>query len=374
MKKKEIVIFSSRLFAINNFLDDLIYSLKKQYNITIISQIDGQSTKNHKIKYININFDRKINLFKDFFDVFYFFFYLRKNNPDLIITITPKISFLVSLSNFFFRKKRIHFFTGQIWYNYSNVKKIIFKNFDKFILSGSVFAFVDSKSQIKYLINNGFKKNKLKLINNGSICGVDTKKFLSNNKIKQRFKRKYRIKKESIILLYCGRITKDKGFFDLLNLNQKLLTDKIDFNLVVAGSDEESIIKKFYKSNKYSFENFIFLDYVKDINKILPVADIFIILSKREGFGMSVIEASSCKIPIIATNIVGLRDSVVNNYTGILIKNYQITRDYNRILNMFNSYNVRKKFGHNGRIYVKNFYEKKNVINFLYKEITNLIK
>ena len=89
---------------------------------------------------------------------------------------------------------------------------------------------------------------------------------------------------------------------------------------------------------------------------------------------MSVIEASSCKIPIIATNIVGLRDSVVNNHTGILIKNYQITRDYNRILNMFKNYNVRKKFGNNGRIYVKNFYEKKNVINFLYKEITNLIK
>ena len=78
MKKKEIVIFSSRLFAINNFLDDLIYSLKKKYNITIISQIDGQSTKNHKIKYININFDRKINLFKDFFDVFYFFFTYEK--------------------------------------------------------------------------------------------------------------------------------------------------------------------------------------------------------------------------------------------------------------------------------------------------------
>ena len=374
MKKKEIVIFSSRLFAINNFLDDLIASLKKQYSITIISQIDEQSTKNHKINYINLNFDRKINIFKDLINIFDFFLYLRKKNPDLIITITPKISFLVSVANFFHKKKRIHFFTGQIWYNYSNIKKFVFKNFDKFILRNSLFAFVDSKSQKKYLINNGFKKNKLKLINNGSICGVDTKKFVSNKDIKERFKKKYHIKKESVILLYCGRISKDKGFLDLLNLNQKLLSDKIDFNFVVAGSDEESIIKKLNDSNKNTFQKFIFLDYVKEIYKILPIADIFIILSKREGFGMSVIEASSCKIPIIATNIVGLRDSVVNNHTGILINNYKNIRDYNKILNIFNNYKIRKKFGNNGRNYVKNFYEKRNVISFLYKEITNSIK
>ena len=89
---------------------------------------------------------------------------------------------------------------------------------------------------------------------------------------------------------------------------------------------------------------------------------------------MSVIEASSCKIPIIATNIVGLRDSVVNNHTGILINNYKNIRDYNKILNIFNNYKIRKKFGNNGRNYVKNFYEKRNVISFLYKEITNSIK
>ena len=374
MKKNELVIFSSRLFAINNFLDDLIDSLKEQNKITIISQIDELSSKNHKINYINLNFDRKINLLNDLIDVFRFFFYIQKINPDLVITITPKISFLVSLANIFCRKKRIHFFTGQIWYNYKNIKKIIFKNFDKFILNSSSFAFVDSESQKKYLINNGFKKNKLVLINNGSICGVDTKKFISNINIKNSFKKKYHIKEESIILLYCGRITKDKGFFDLINLNQKLLSDKINSYLVVAGSDEEFIIKNLYKNNKNNFKNFIYLDYVKEINKILPIADIFIILSKREGFGMSVIEASSCKVPIIASNIVGLRDSVVNNHTGILIEDYKNTNDYSKILDILKNSKIRKKFGNNGRIFVKNLFEKKNVVNFLHKEISKSIK
>lgn len=374
MKKKELVIFSSRLFAINNFLDDLIDSLKEQNKITIITQIDELSSKNHKINYINLNFDRKINLLNDLIDVFRFFFYLQKINPDLIITITPKISFLVSLANIFRRKKRIHFFTGQIWYNYKNIKKIIFKNFDKFILSNSSFAFVDSESQKKYLINNGFKKNKLVLINNGSICGVDTKKFISNNNIKKSFKKKHHIKEESIILLYCGRISKDKGFFDLINLNQKLLSDKINSYLVVAGSDEEFIIKNLYKNKNNNFKNLIYLDYVKEINKILPIADIFIILSKREGFGMSVIEASSCKVPIIASNIVGLRDSVVNNHTGILIEDYKNTNDYNKILDILKNSKIRKKFGNNGRNFVKNLFEKKNVVNFLHKEISKSIK
>ena len=147
---------------------------------------------------------------------------------------------------------------------------------------------MDSQSQKKYLINNGFKKNKLVLINNGSICGVDTKKFISNINIKKSFKKKHHIKEESIILLYCGRISKDKGFFDLINLNQKLLSDKINSYLVVAGSDEEFIIKNLYKNKKNNFKNFIYLDYVKEINKILPIADIFIILSKREGFGTTI--------------------------------------------------------------------------------------
>ena len=189
------------------------------------------------------------------------------------------------------------------------------------------------------------------------MSGVDSSKFLPNLSLKNSFKDNYNIDNDTLILLFMGRVTKDKGIYELLSLYEKLLNDNFKVKLVLAGLDEE----------------LIYLGHIENPDQIIPIADIFILLSKREGFGLSIIEASSCSIPIIANNIVGLRDSVSDNKTGILIDNFDNFRDYNKIKEIISDNNLRKNLGENGRLYVKKYFEKKDVINYLYSELINYI-
>lgn len=373
MSKKKLIFFSSRLFNINLFLIDLIIKLKDNYEIYVVSFSDGKHEKLSGVNYIQIAFDRKISIFKDTKFLLKFSYLIYKIKPQVIFTITPKISFLISFTNIFFKYTRVHFFTGQLWYNKSGFKKFIYKNIDLFIQNRSNICFVDSKSQLEFLIENGFNKKKIKLIHNGSMSGVDSSKFLPNLSLKNSFKDNYNIDNDTLILLFMGRVTKDKGIYELLSLYEKLLNDNFKVKLVLAGLDEELIINKISFKNKKLYDKLIYLGHIENPDQIIPIADIFILLSKREGFGLSIIEASSCSIPIIANNIVGLRDSVSENKTGILIDNFDNFRDYNKIKEIISDNNLRKNLGENGRLYVKKYFEKKDVINYLYSELINYI-
>ena len=203
-KKKYILIFSSQLSNVYFFLIDLVLSLNDDYHFFIISKKDIKPLKIKNVTYIDIKFKRKISIFYKIFIFFKILKLFNDINIRLILSITPKVSFIISLVNFFFRYRRIHFYTGQIWYNKSAIKKFIFKFFDKIILNSSYLCFVDSKSQRSFLIKEGFNKNKLKLINKGSICGVDTSIFKKNLLLKIDFRKKHNLNKNTIVFLFIG--------------------------------------------------------------------------------------------------------------------------------------------------------------------------
>jgi len=374
LNKKNILIISSLLSNVNFFLYDLIKSLSLNYHFIIISKIDIPKFDIDNITYYDFNFKRKISFFSDFKNLFKLFYLLLNIKPNLVVSITPKISFLISLVNFFLKFNRIHFFTGQVWINMHGLYKYFFKTIDKFVINTSIFCFVDSKSQVEFLIKEGFNKDKLILINNGSVCGVDSNLFKANELLKSNFKTSHKIDDSTLILMFMGRINKDKGFFELINLYKKLKYNNINFKLVLIGNDEEHLLKKLLNTNSDLFNEILFLGYANYPEQILPCADIFILLSKREGFGLTAIQASSCSIPVIGTNIVGLQDSIKNDYTGILIDNIDNINDFNRVLLIFKNKKLREDYGNNGRIYVQKFYEKNNVITFLKNKILSILE
>ena len=81
------------------------------------------------------------------------------------------------------------------------------------------------------------------------------------------------------------------------------------------------------------------IDYVP---QLLGCLDYYVQPSISEGFGLSVIEAMAAKIPVICTDAGGLRESVINNKTGIVVKknDSKSSREYaiqknNKILSVF---------------------------------------
>ena len=375
---KKIAILASIPFFIKAHLDQHIFYLaKKNYKITIITKTDSiiNRYRNRKnIQIIHINFKRKISIFNDILCLFKLFYIFIINRFDIIHSYTPKVGLLTSISSkLSFNKNRIHTFTGQHWINDKKYKKKLYMFFDWLIIKLNSNCYADSFSQITFLINKGIcKENDIHVINNGSVGGVDfntfNKELYNSSKIKHDLGISLNLK----VIIFVGRVNKDKGIFNLINSIINLNTKSHKYCLLIIGpldikNSEEK--ENFYKIKK-KYPNIIkYYNYSDNISKYLSVSDLFCLPSTREGFGTSVIEAAAMKVPVLVSDIYGLNE-IVNKNNGYLLDNINEKEIETKIEYIFQDNNKKKLFIEN--LY-KDIKDKYNSIDILSKLENNYL-
>ena len=75
---------------------------------------------------------------------------------------------------------------------------------------------------------------------------------------------------------------------------------------------------KAYVNERQLDEYFIFTGFLKNIDQVLPSLDIFLMSSKTEGLGTSVIDAQAAKVPVVATAAGGIPELIRHEETGLL--------------------------------------------------------
>jgi glycosyltransferase involved in cell wall biosynthesis len=376
--KKKIVFVSTTIITVQTFLLDHIQELIKQdfeiYIITNIKKIYNNQKLN--VKLINLDFERKISLFSDLLCLFKLFFYLKKISPNLIISITPKAGLLSAFASFFLKIRfRVHIFTGQLWANKKGLYKYFLKFLDEIIVILSTHVLVDSFSQKKFLDINMLrrKRSKYTVIENGSICGVDTNKFRKSYSIRLLLRKKLNISVSSIIITFVGRINYEKGIHNLIDAFKHILLVYKNVYLFLVGHDEIDLKNKL---KNYEYRNKIkIFNHNDNVVNFLQTSDIFCLPSQREGFGVSVIEASSCQLPIVCSDIYGLKDSSIHKITGLKFKLGQNKQMVKHLIKLIRDKKLRKKLGKQGRNLVKKKFSKNKVvdgyINFFKKILSN---
>ena len=130
---------------------------------------------------------------------------------------------------------------------------------------------------------------------------------------------------EKVFILTLGRLCKRKGVAWFIENVLGKLDPKVVY-LIAGDGEEKENIKKVAK--KFHLEDRIYLlGFVSSEEKqiLLNTVDIFVqpsikVKNDMEGFGINMLEASSCKLPVVATGIEGIKDAVVNGKNGFLIK------------------------------------------------------
>lgn len=143
--------------------------------------------------------------------------------------------------------------------------------------------------------------------------GVDTTKFKMK---KEKFKigKKVRIVSTSALIPRNG--------LDTLIDAVALLPKSLDWELVIAGEGPEEDNLKLQMTN-YKLEKKIkLIGRVENrkIPKLLASADLFVRLSRKEGFGVSFLEAMAAGLPLVATQVGGITDFVSHKQTGLLVE------------------------------------------------------
>lgn len=188
-------------------------------------------------------------------------------------------------------------------------------------ISVSKYIICPSKSTAKDIVRHyPFASKKVKIIYHGcdKICR-DSK--LSKNFVRQTLK-KYRISKNYI--LFLSTLKPSKNVEGLLRAYKEISGD-FDYQLVIAGKRGWLYESIFEKVKEFSLEkNVIFTDYVPEEDKaaLISGAKAFVLPSFWEGFGMEILDAMSCGVPVVVSRVASIPEIVQG--AGVYIDPYNI--------------------------------------------------
>ena len=257
--------------------------------------------------------------------------HVRSRAPAWSCLIATKITF----------RKLVTTFHGT--YNFSsNIKKFynsVMVNSD-LLIAGSNFIFSHiNDNYLKYLNS----KKKFLVI----FRGINTEYFDPDNLKKNsvsKLRTLWQIEENSKVILLPGRLTSWKGqelFIEAISKFKKLNSD-LNFTAVILGNDQgRTVYKKKLERlvEQYNLTNdFRFIEKCEYMPAAYMLADIVISSSiEPEAFGRVSVEAQSMKKPIIASNIGGSNETIIDNKTGILFESGNpdsLSKKINEIINL----------------------------------------
>ena len=356
MKIKEICFVVTSPFAVNGFLINHLAELSKFYKVTLCTNLNiyplSPKFDISNIVIINVPIERKISFCKDL-TAWWFLFKIFRNSQFLSVhSITPKAGLLGMSAAFLARvPNRIHTFTGQIWIRKSGFFRTILKRCDWLIAKFATLLFADSKSQIKFLLNEHIcKSSHINLIGAGSIAGVDLQRFFPSQLIKRKVRQELLSDPNDCVFIFVGRLNEEKGLCDLFEAFGKLYENYIKAALWIVGPDEEEIAVKINNIFPELYKRAKWIGATHTPELYMAAADVLILPSHREGFGNVIIEAAACNLPTIAYRIDGVIDAVLDGETGFLLDFGDIQGLSVKMETMLNDVELRLRMGHLARV------------------------
>jgi len=159
-------------------------------------------------------------------------------------------------------------------------------------------------------LNNFVIKKDIEVIHNF----VDVKRF--HKKPVVAFKQLIAPKGERIIV-HASNFRKVKRVDDVIN-TFLLINKVIPSKLLLLGDGPERPFAESICRDCIAAENIKFLGKQEQIEDILPIADLFLLTSEYESFGLAALEAMAAEVPVISTNAGGLPEININGYCGYM--------------------------------------------------------
>ena len=159
------------------------------------------------------------------------------------------------------------------------------------------------------------------------------------------------------LVLYVGRLKYYKSLHIFLQSAKKILEKLPEVKFVIAGDGEEKsgLMKLAKKLNIFGKISFLGKVSEEEKIKLYQKAWVFVNPSFMEGWGITTIEANACGTPVVASNVLGLRDSVDNPHSGFLVPYGSINIFSERITKLIKDDTLRAKMSIEALIWAQQF-------------------
>lgn len=254
----------------------------------------------------------------------------------------------------------VHTFHGHVFSHDFNLKTRWLKQTEKYLSKKWDTVIAISSSQKEELVET-FKvcaQEKVHVIP----LGIDLSRFENDRDFFRNYVRnKYGIGEDEIVIGIIARLAPVKNhqlFIDAIE-EVKKSNKKVRAFIIGDGELKESLMLYARSKGLLTQEptsTILFTSWIEKVEEVLPALDIFALTSHSEGTPVSIIEAQASGIPIVATNVGGVKDCLINNKTGILVPPSDVESMSHALIRLINDNQQRKEMGTASHAFAYNYF------------------
>ncbi|MDR7871380.1 MAG: glycosyltransferase family 4 protein [Tissierellaceae bacterium] len=358
---KKVLFCASIQGHIRNFHTPYMKLFKENgYEVHVVGK-DNLSVRSLKLDYVdkvyNINFERSpfklrnLQIYRNLANI------INDNKYDVIHCHTPLVGVLTRFAARNIRKNGskviytahgFHFCQGaplKNWLLYYPIEKTMSYYTDCLITI--------NKEDYERAIKGGFKAKKIVMVNG---VGVNTDHFrpLEISDI-LKLREKFNYSKNQFLMFYAAEFNHNKNQQLLIKSIANLKKDIPNAKLVLAGTGP--LLKKCQVlAEELGVSDMVdFLGFREDVNEILPMCDMVVASSLREGLPVNVMEAMATGRPLVVTDVRGHRDLVNTGVNGYVVKADDVKSFSYSIKKLYEDDKLRNEFGKRGIELVKKY-------------------
>ena len=198
----------------------------------------------------------------------------------------------------------------------------------------------------------GIKQNKVRIVPNG----VDVEKFKPMEN-PTALRKQFGLGDEPCVL-FVGSLIPRKGIDLLVKAAKKIVKEQVDTKFIIVGEGPLKNQLAIYLKAANLSDNFKFLGNLKEqaLLAIYNCADVFALPSVQEGQGIVLLEAQASSKPVVAFDVGGVKETIRNGETGILVKRGSSDELADALLKLLGNRDLRESMGISGRRFVTENY------------------
>ena len=381
---KRICIVTTMWSSINNWIKPFLNEYHvRGIDVTIVCNMDAEYEKRLKEEFPFVHtypmpFPRGINVLGSIKSIRLLSKLFKKEKFDMVQYSTPNASMYGAVASKLAKiPVRLYCQWGMVYVTMGGIKRKIFKTIERMICRFSTQIQPDSRGNLEFCRKEGLYDEKKSLILwNGSAKGLDLTAFDVSKKAEyaKEIKEKYNIPDDALVLGFVGRLGREKGCNELFTAFKALKEQFPTLKLLFVGPiEKEDTIEPELLAYFRECDDIIKTGRVTNVEKYTSAMDVFVLPSYREGFGMSVIEASAMEVPVVVTKYPGPSSAMEEGVTGISVPVKDSDALTIAVADLLENREKSIAMGRAGRIFVEQNFEQKEFIKRYMENRMNLL-
>lgn len=361
-----------------SFVADAMFQFVNEgYEVTLVCSNTEKvrKLKGDAFRYVDMPMKRGVSV-KDILTMpWKFRSFFKREKFDYIQYATPNASLFASVGAWLAGVPvRLYCQWGIRYVGAAGVMRKVLKSLEHLTCKLSTDICPASQKNLEYAVSEGlYKAEKAAIIGNGGTIGVDLSKYdlTKKDEYREEIFEKYPVLKDKTVFCSVGRLSRDKGSFELLEAFLKLAKEREDVALMMIGDSEGEWPVHVQEAKNH--ERVIFTGFTNNVNKFMAACDVLAHPSYREGFSMVIQEAMAMQLAVVTTDIPGPSEVIEEGVTGILVQPRDVNSLYEGLKQMLSDRKRMKEMAIAGRKRCERLFNRQRMLKQTYEHRMNLL-